>query len=63
MKTQTTNLFNQLSKAETENLTAIVEETLAIGYNQVQEKTFSAAELWNIQRQRKTLSQRRRFVY
>lgn len=63
MKTQSTNLFNQISKTQVENLTIEVKETLALGYNHNQGKTFSAAELWNIQRQRKSLNQRRRFAF
>ena len=62
MKTQLTNLFNQISKTQVENLTMEIKETLALGYNHNIAKTFSAAELWNIQRQRKNITQRRRFV-
>ncbi len=62
MKSQSTNLFNQISKTQVENLTMEVKETLAVGYNQNQSKSFSAAELWNIQRQRKSINQRRRFA-
>lgn len=62
MKTQLINLFNQISKTQVENLTMEIKETLAIGYNHNTAKTFSAAELWNIQRQRKSITQRRRFV-
>ncbi len=62
MKSQLTNLFNQISKTQVENLTMEVKETLAVGYNPNQSKTFSAAELWNIQRQRKSINQRRRFA-
>ncbi|MEP7165616.1 MAG: hypothetical protein ABI741_13025 [Ferruginibacter sp.] len=63
MKTQSTNLFNQISKTQVENLTIEVNETLALEHNHAQGKTFSAAELWNIQRQRKSLNQRRRFAF
>ncbi len=63
MKMQSTNLFSQISKTQVENLTMEVKETLAMGYNHNQSKTFSAAELWNIQRQRKSLNQRRRFAF
>ncbi len=63
MKMQSTNLFSQINKTQVENLTMEVKETLAMGYNHNQSKTFSAAELWNIQRQRKSLNQRRGFVY
>ena len=63
MKMQSTNLFSQISKTQVENLTMEVKETLAMGYNHNPSKTFSAAELWNIQRQRKSISQRRRFAF
>jgi len=63
MKTQLTNLFSQISKSQVAKLTVEVKETLALGFKQDQTKTFSAAELWNIQRQRKSFTQRRRFAY
>jgi len=65
MKTQLTNLFTSISKTEMVNLTTEVKETLAIGFdhNNKINKTFSAAELWSIQRQHRTMNQRRRFVY
>lgn len=61
MKTASENLFSQISKTEVDNLTTQVKETLAMGYAQSGTKTFSAAELWNIQRQRRTFVQRRAF--
>lgn len=63
MKTQSTNLFSQISKETVKNLTTEVKETLAFGYNNSQSKTFSAAELWNIQRQRRSLGSRRGFAF
>jgi hypothetical protein len=62
MQTKSTSLFNQMSRSETDRLTTQVKETLALDHN-TSSKTFSAAELWNIQRQHKTITQRRRFVY
>jgi len=59
MKKQT-NQFEQISKEQTDKLTTVVNETLAIGYNQV--KTFSNADLWNIQRRSRTIMNRRSFV-
>ncbi len=59
MKAQSTNLFNQESKNQVENLVMEVKETGSI-HNTA--KTFSAAALWNIQRQHKTINQRRRFA-
>ena len=60
MKKQTTNGFSQISKEETEKLTTVVNETLAMGFNQA--KTFSTADLWNIQRRSRTMMQRRSFM-
>lgn len=62
MRTQSTALFNEISKEEVKNLTTVVKETLALGHAIIRSKTFSSAELWNIQRQRKSLNQRRRFA-
>ncbi|HQW85402.1 MAG: hypothetical protein IPH68_03030 [Chitinophagaceae bacterium] len=59
MKKQTTP-FSQISKEQTANLTAVVNETLAIGFNQA--RTFSTADLWNIQRRSRTMLNRRSFV-
>lgn len=60
MKKQTTTLFTQMSKEETENLTKEVKETLAFGHSQ--SRVFSSMDLWNIHRQRRTLAGRRQFV-
>lgn len=57
MKKQTTNQFLQMSKEQTEKLTTVVKETIARGFDQA--KTFSPADLWNIQRRSRTMYQRR----
>ena len=59
MKKQSNTLFTGISKEQVENLTTIVKETIVVGYNQAQTKLFTAADLWNIQRQKKGFSQRR----
>ena len=59
MKKQSNTLFIEISKEQVENLTTIVKETIVAGYNQAQTKLFTAADLWNIQRQKKGFSQRR----
>ena len=59
MKKQTPNPFLQISKEQTEKLTAVVNETLALGISQV--KTFSTADLWNIQRRGRTMMSRRNY--
>ncbi len=59
MKKQSTQ-FAQISKEQTEKLTTVVNETLAVSYSQV--KTFSTADLWNIQRRSRTIMNRRSFV-
>lgn len=61
MRTQTTTLFNNLSKETVKNLVTEVKETLAYGINDGQHKTFSSADLWNIQRRRRVFSIRRSF--
>jgi hypothetical protein len=61
MKTQTNNLFNTLNKTQVENLTNVVNETLVPGYQCQTAKSFSTADLWNIQRQQKTSISRRRY--
>ena len=60
MKKQSTNQFSQISKEQTEILTTVVSETLATGFNQA--KTFSTADLWNIQRKSRTMMIRKYFV-
>jgi len=59
MKKQSNTLFTGLSEEQVNSLTTIVAETLA--FNQVKAKTkvFTAAELWNIQRQKKGITTRR----
>jgi hypothetical protein len=57
MKTQNNTLVSKLSKEETVALTNIVDETLALAMNQ--HKPFTAADLWNIQRRRRSFVQRR----
>jgi hypothetical protein len=59
MKKQSETLFTQISNQQVNNLTTIVKETLATGISMVPGKTFSAADLWNIQRQKKSMLQRR----
>lgn len=59
MKKRLNNIFSSLSEAEREMLTMEIEETLATGFNPPPQKTFTAAELWNIQRRKKNVIQRR----
>ena len=60
MKKQTTILFSQLGEVQVRTLTTIVRETLALDYQPEQpKKNFTAAELWRIQNQRRSFSQRR----
>ena len=59
MKRQSNNLFTAISSREFGNLKSVVKETLAVGFNQPQSKIFTAADLWNIQRQAKSRLPRR----
>lgn len=61
MKAQTTQFFTSLSKEVKQQLTNIVNETLAFDHNQ--KKAFSAADMWNIQRHSKSAMQRRSFRF
>jgi len=55
MKTQS-KVLNTLSKEQLKELTNQVKETLAEGF--ISTKTFTAVDLWNIHRRRKTISVR-----
>ncbi len=59
MKTQSTNFFAQISKADLINLTVEVKETLAVHLLEKNGKILSAADVWNIQRNKKSRIQRR----
>lgn len=58
MKKSSNGLFASISNINLQNLTSTIHETLAIG-NYQNAKTFTAADLWNIQRQGKSRIQRR----
>ncbi len=59
MKKQTTTQFLPIGKNETAKLTTIVNESIALGFDQA--KTFTNADIWNIQRRGRTMLQRRSF--
>ncbi|MEO6720231.1 MAG: hypothetical protein ABIN67_07680 [Ferruginibacter sp.] len=59
MKKQSETLFAQISDQQVNSLTTIVKETLATSISKVARNAFSAADLWNIQRQKKSMLQRR----
>jgi len=59
MKMQSNNFLEKLVKEEITVLTTQVKETLAIEFKKAGDRIFSAAELWNIQRQRRAFTQRR----
>jgi len=61
MKKQSFNSFKPVSKTEMSLLTTSIKETLATNFDTTQQKIFSAADLWNIQRnKRRNLG--RRFI-
>lgn len=53
------NIFNRLTANEMSLLTTEVKETVATQSSNNSSKSFSAAELWNIQRMKKSVSIRR----
>ena len=54
MKKQSQTLFNQIGKTSTDGLNAGSEITVK-SLNNGHVKTFSSADLWNIQRQRRSI--------
>jgi len=59
MKKQSMNFITSMSETSLQNLVKIVDETLAFDAIPAKKKTFTAAELWNIQRRRRSFVQRR----
>jgi hypothetical protein len=59
MKKQSNNQFSPISKEQTEQLTTVVSETIALGVIPV--KIFSSADLWNIQRRGRSMMSRRNY--
>ena len=59
MKKQSNTLFTGLTEAQVNSLTTVVAETLAFNHERPTAKVFTAAELWNIQRQKKAITTRR----
>ncbi|MEP6750183.1 MAG: hypothetical protein ABJB86_20760 [Bacteroidota bacterium] len=59
MKTQSTNFFSAISNAQMMSLTAEVKETIAFDFAQRNPKILSAADVWNIQRNKRSRVQRR----
>ena len=60
MNTQHINLFKAISSGPTKELNTVTNETL-VSHTQ-QEKTFTAADLWNIQRQKRSIMPRRYYA-
>ncbi|MEO5685256.1 MAG: hypothetical protein ABIQ88_21600 [Chitinophagaceae bacterium] len=59
MKTQSTNFFPALTTAQMAGLTTEVKETLALDVNHNKPRILSIADVWNIQRIKRTRVQRR----
>ena len=63
MKLQTNRLLESLNSEEVKNLTSEVKETLLTNFKIERSKNFTAAELWNVHRQRKNVLSRRFYGY
>jgi len=59
MKKTINTQFSQISESQVKNLTTIVNETIAFDTHQNSNKVFTAANLWNIQRNKKSVTSRR----
>ena len=57
MKKQTEINFSKISKEQTNTLTTVVSESIAVGY--VPFKTFTTIDLWNIRRKSNPIRNRR----
>jgi len=62
MKKELLNLFTPVTTTEISLLTTEVKETLAPDFNLNEQKIFSSADLWNIQRNKKRNPGRRFLV-
>ncbi|MDO9374203.1 MAG: hypothetical protein V4725_00510 [Bacteroidota bacterium] len=58
MKKQSNTLFSDINKEQLANLTTVVKETINLGIQSAR-RNFSAAELWDIQRRKRTFTTRR----
>jgi hypothetical protein len=61
MKKQTEINFSKISKEQTNDLTAVVNETIAMDFIPV--KSFTIVDLWNIQQRSKTIRDSRKLVH
>lgn len=61
MKKSIKSYLDHLTKNEIHQLTTLVEETIAVGLIEKQQKSFTAADLWNIQRNARTRTIRKFF--
>jgi hypothetical protein len=52
-------IISQESEGQVTNLTSMVNETIAFGMNHNSKQTFTSADLWNIQRNKRCISVRR----
>ena len=59
MKLQSSNLLENLTRQELKFLTTEVKETVNKNFKKERKRVFSAADFWNIQRQRKNLYTKR----
>jgi len=59
MKTLSDNFFTPLNSGQLKKLTKLVSETIAIDANAGISKTFTSADLWKIQRAKKSVRNRR----
>ena len=59
MKKQNQGYLTYVTKLELQKLTRVTEETIAMDFKPEEKKVFSSADLWNIQRNRRSFVQRR----
>jgi len=61
MKLQSNQLLENLTRVELKNLTTEVKETVFVNFKKERKRIFSAAELWDIQRRKKSICLQRNY--
>lgn len=63
MRTHSLNMLNNLNFTAIKDMIVSIKNSNSVSFSHKQHTTFSSAELWNIQRQRRSLNLRRGFSF
>jgi len=59
MKLQSNHLLENITTSELKDLTQVVKETVALEFKKEKRRIFSAAQLWDIHKRKRTFSAKR----